>query len=314
MTVLLLAHAPLKAAEVGQIRLGDDYAQFYVGGSDWHPCEKECTADASCKSWTYLTTTGQCRLKHSVVPAHPNTCCVSGVKEETAAKPTTQLGSDERDCAKATLEAIDANDTNLANQCGLSGLLWSRLYNDLYAHCLDSSPRRRTRDADERKLALQSCQQVSGRSRSLVCDHYARMSVAEAASNDAANCGFGGPGWSGAYNEHVRWCQSANPSAVRDQIANREHQLLECLSRGGGQSDEACQGYASKAVSQFVESTKSRCGAGFSGTIWNDDQAEHYRWCRGHSPAEREDLMRKREAALHQCNDDRNHFRLIFKF
>jgi hypothetical protein len=302
------------AAEQGQIRLGDDYAQFYVGGPDYRPCEAECTADASCKSWSYLTAQGQCRLKNSVVPARPNPCCVSGVKQEQQAAAPAKISPDERDCAKWATDAIAANDRNINEQCGLNGPQWSRDFAELTTRCLDSSPRRREREADERRQGLEACQKVVGRGKSLVCDHYGRMAVAEAQTNEAARCGLTGPEWTGAYNDHVRFCQSASASQIGDRIAGREQQLQECLAHGGGDRDRGCQAYADQAVTQFTRSVRDRCGPAFAGPQWTDDQATHYRWCRTHGPVERETQLRTREAALQQCDADRKRFRLIFKF
>ncbi len=311
--VVVLA-APALAAEQGQVRLGDDYAQFYIGGADWRPCEAECTNDANCKSWTYLTAPGQCRLKASVVPARPNPCCVSGVKPDQQAAASPRETPDERDCAKWANAAMAANDQNLSNQCGLNGPLWSRDYAELTTRCLDSSPRRRDRETEERRQSLEACQKVTGRTKSLVCDHYGRMSVAEAQTNDASRCGFAGPGWTSSYNDHVRFCQSASASQIGDQITGREQQLQGCLARGGGDGDQGCQAYAAQAVSQFVQSVRDRCGPAFAGPQWTDDQATHYRWCRTHNPADRQSQLQTRQAALGQCTEDRQRFRLIFKF
>ena len=305
-----------RAAEVGTVRLGDDYAQFYIGGTDYRPCENECKADASCQSWTYITATGQCRLKHSVVAARPNACCVSGVKAAEPAKPAkpSPVNTDATYCATWTTEALAANDRNLTGRCGLAGPLWSSSYKVLNSHCLDSSPRRRDRDAADRTDALQACTEVSVRSNSLACDHYGRMAVAEAQTNVANRCGFAGPAWSGAIQEHVRFCQSAPPSRVRDETASRERQLLECLNRGGGSIDQICDAYAVQAVSQFVQSTREKCGAAFAGPQWTDDRGQHYRWCRTHAPAERDRETKARAAALARCGEDRSRFKLIFKF
>ena len=313
IAVLLVLAGGATAAEQGQVRLGDDYAQFYIGGTDWRPCEAECTSDASCKSWTYLTAPGQCRLKSSVVPPRPNPCCVSGVKEPPKVEPA-RVNPDERDCAKWASDAVDANNINISGQCGLTGPVWSRDYAELNTRCLDSSPRRRDRETEERRQSLDACQKVTGRTKSLVCDHYGRMSVAEAQTNEAGRCGFAGPQWSGSYNDHVRFCQSANASQVSDRIAGREQQLQECLSSGGGDRDQGCQAYAAQAVSQFVQSVRDRCGPAFAGPQWTDDQATHYRWCRTHSPTDRQAQLQTRQAALGQCADDRKRFRLIFKF
>jgi PAN domain len=313
VATLLVGCGHAVAAEPGQARFGEDYAQFYIGGADWRPCEAECTADASCKSWTYITAQGQCRLKASVVPPRPNNCCVSGVKQERAVAPV-KASPDERDCAKWANDALDANNSNISNQCGLTGPLWSRDYAELNVRCLDSSPRRREREAGERKQSLDACQQVSGRTKSLACDHYGRMSVAEAQSNEAGRCGYSGPTWSGSYNDHVRFCQSASAAQIGDQIAGRELQLQECLSRGGGDRDQGCQAYAVQAASQFAQSVRDRCGPAFAGPQWTDDQATHYRWCKAHGPAERNTQVQARLAALKQCDDERRRFRLIFKF
>ena len=306
----LASEQPAVAADQGQIRLGDDYAQFYVGGADWRPCEHECTSDTSCKSWSYITTTGQCRLKHSVPPAMVNNCCVSGVKQTSE----TDARGDQGDCARFTIEALDANDDNLSNRCGLTGPLWSSVYAEHYSRCLDGSPRRRARDSDERKQSLDACMQLAARGGELACDHYGRMSVAESATNLTNACGFGGAAWSGDYNTHVRWCRAAKRAAITDQIAGRERQLLECLGRGGGDSDAVCTTYAATAVSQFAQSEQMRCGNGFDGPSWNSDQAGHYRWCRAHGAAERDGLNTSRQESLARCQDNRNRFKLIFKF
>ncbi len=314
IAMLLTTWGVAVAADQGQVRLGDDYAQFYIGGADYRPCEAECTSDANCKSWTYLTAQGQCRLKGSVVPARPNPCCVSGVKQEQQATAPVRADPDERDCVKWANDAVISNTTNITSQCGLTGPLWSRNYAELNTRCLDSSPRRREREADERRQSLEACQKVVGRGKSLVCDHYGRMAVAEAQTNEAARCGFRGPDWASSYNDHVRFCQTADASQIGDRIAGREQQLQECLSRGGGDRDQGCQAYAQQAVAQFAQSVRERCGPAFAGPQWTDDQATHYRWCRSHGPAEREIQLKTRQAALTQCDADRKRFRLIFKF
>lgn len=296
-------------AETGQIRLGDDYAQFHIGGTDWKPCEHECATDVSCKSWTYITSMGQCRLKHSVPAAMANTCCVSGVKEavETAK-------GDEAECARFADEAISANDQNLRARCGLTGPLWSSAYETVYGQCLDSSPRRRARENDERHQALQVCKQTADLSGQLVCDHYARMAVAENITNTQNNCGFDGPAWNADYQQHVHFCREAERSTISDQIAGRERQLLECLSRGGGRTDHDCDTYASQSVSQFAEAGRSRCGDQFSGPGWSADAGEHYRWCRTHGREERDAMLQHRQEALDGCGQIRIDLNKIFNF
>lgn len=159
----------------------------------------------NCKSWTYITAQGQCRLKRSVPDAHNNPCCVSGVKQAAAIAPTAE----ETECANFANEAVDANAQNLRSRCGLTGPTWSNSYDDVYSHCLDSSPGRRHREADDRSQALQACKQVAEISTKLACDHYARMAVVENQTNEQNHCGFAGPQWSNDLEQHARFCAGA---------------------------------------------------------------------------------------------------------
>ena len=301
------------AAETGQARLGDDYAQFQIGGADWHPCEHECSVDASCKSWMYIPVTGQCRLKHGVPPAMANTCCVSGVKQAAAAPAPAAKDADETECARLAVAAIDANNDNLGSRCGLTGPLWSSAYDEVFARCLDSSPRRRQRDVEERRQDLQVCKQTADLSGGLVCDHYARMAVAENVTNSTNNCGFTGSEWSPDYEAHRQFCRQAQRAGIADRIAGREHRLEECLSRGGGTTDPGCDAYASQSVSQFERAAQMRCGDAFSGVGWSRDAAEHYRWCRAHGRPEREALLQQRQDQLESCDHNRIDLRQLFK-
>jgi hypothetical protein len=310
LSLVLGGFVPASAAESGQARLGDDYAQLHIGGDDWHPCEQECTSDASCKSWTFITALGQCRLKHSVPPAIANTCCVSGVKAEASIAGK----GDDADCARVANEALEADTANIRGRCGLTGPLWSSAYDDVYSHCLDSSPGRRAREADDRKQALQVCRQTADLSGKLVCDHYARMAVAENLTNTQNNCGFAGPSWSADYEQHMRYCRQAERSSVGDQIAAREHQILECLGRGGAASDPDCEAYSNQSVDQFARASRMRCGDAFSGPGWSQDAGEHYRWCRSHGRDERTAMLDRRQQALEGCGQIHIDLNKLFKF
>ena len=302
--------ATAQAAEQGQVRLGDDYAQFHIGGADWQPCERECNADASCRSWMYITAIGQCRLKHSVPPAAANACCVSGTKEAVA--PAASRDPDEAECARLTEAAVEANNQNLRSRCGLTGPLWSSAYDEMYSRCLDASPRRRQREVDDRKQALQVCRQTADASGGLVCDHYARMAVAENVTNTTNNCGLSGPEWSADAEAHQQFCRHAQRSGVLDRISAREQQLQECLNRGGAADDHDCQAFADQSVNQFVQAAKLRCGDGFSGPGWSRDAAEHYKWCRGHSHDQRVAVIQQRQDALESCDRNRIDLRQLF--
>ena len=306
----LLMAAAARAAEQGHVRLGDDYAQFHIGGADWQPCEHECIADASCKAWMYITAIGQCRLKHGVPPASENPCCVSGTKEAVAS--TSPKDADEVECARQTQSAVGANAENLRSRCGLTGALWAGSYDELFARCLDSSPRRRQRDIDDRKQALLVCRQTAEASGGIVCDHYARMAIAENVTNTTNNCGLAGPEWTADIDTHKQFCRHADRSGVLDRIAARERQLQECLGRGGAVDDHDCKDFADQSVNQFVQSARMRCGEAFSGPGWSRDPGEHYRWCRTHNRPERVAAIQQRQDALEGCDRNRIDLRQLF--
>jgi len=262
MSTLLLTCAAI-AADMGHARFGDDYAQFKIDGTDWRRCEHECAVDTSCKSWTYLTTTGQCRLKHSVPPKTANACCVTGVKGEAVvaeqAIPAAPVPS-----APMVPDAPVVSDTPLAEPVTRDGLL---------------------------------------------CDHYARMAVAEIATSTQNNCGFAGPEWSGDYQNQLRSCRQSEQAGIAGRIAARERQLLECLSRTAGPEPAAdssdCDAYASQSVEQYREAARMRCGDVLLLPGWSEDAGLHFRWCRTHSTSRRQTFLQQRQAALDNCGSGR---------
>ncbi len=59
-------------------RIGGDYATGNVTSAQI--CQLVCEKEAQCKSWTYVTPTGQCQLKNVVPAKIEGSCCVAGVK------------------------------------------------------------------------------------------------------------------------------------------------------------------------------------------------------------------------------------------
>lgn len=303
LLALALAALPQRAeaAEEGKIRLGYDYDIFVIGGTDHRPCEQACLDDPRCKSWTFLKTIGQCRLKHSVAPASSNGCCVSDVKRDKPEEPDR----DEFSCADFATAALRDNDANLANQCGYTGPQWAADYRKHYSHCLDISPRRREAESRERSASLEDCRKLVRRAAEIACDHYARMSVAEQQTNKERRCGFRGPGWSDDLKEHVSWCKSAERTEIDDSIEDRERRLARCLSRGGGDEDPGCKRYAQVSVQQYRNSQDLRCGPSYAGPFWHADFAQHYEWCKRHDQTERDKWVRAREKGLRECEKER---------
>lgn len=319
--VLAASSPPASAVETGQIRLGADYAQLYIGGKDWHPCEQACNDDSSCKAWTYVATVGQCRLKYDPGRLSANDCCVSGVK----GAPAQPVDADAGDCVTRSREALAANNRNLAGHCGYVGPLWSSDYGKLFSRCLTSSPRRRDQEASDRRQALADCRDVADNGpdpgpgpmpggSDLICDHYARMAVAETQTNRMNRCGFSGPRWSADYQAHRGWCVSNGPERARAETSGREQQLLQCL--GELADARACDDYAARAMDQIARARSLRCRFGDPGVFWQGELPDQVSWCRSHAQAERDALLQRREDALARCASDHRDQRprFIFKF
>lgn len=309
IAILTFHPASADAAENGRLRLGADYDMFFIGGQSFEPCERACNEDPRCKAWSFIRTTGQCRLKHTAVASIANNCCVSGLRTRKSA-----ASDDEVACAELSVVAIEQNDANLAQQCGYRGPLWPADFRTAYGRCLDNSPRRRQLEANERKTALADCKRVVNRSADLACDHFARMALAESDTNAKSSCGFSGEAWTAEYDRHFNWCKTVARAEVSDRIANRERRLLQCISRGGGSGEAACEVYAQTSVGQFVKAQQLKCGRAFAGGVWHADAAQHYQWCQAHSAAERDDWVGKRTALLEKCEKDRKRFKFILKF
>jgi hypothetical protein len=308
---LCLWTGPALALDQGQIRLGADYDIFTIGGEDHRPCEQACREDPKCKSWTFLKTLGQCRLKHSVAPAFPNACCVSDVKRERP-----NVATDEVLCADSAVAAVDAYDLNLVNRCGFTGPLWTSDYRALYRQCLRNSPTRRDAETRERAAALEDCRAIALRGQELRCDHYVRVTIQQLRTATVNRCGFSEGVWSSSAAQLANECKRLSVGDIANGVSQREQRLARCIARGGGAVDAACRSYAERSVAQFRRGVASRCGAGFSGNaFWHDDAERHYLWCVAARPPERAKWIADRDRGLERCDEERRKgFKFILRF
>jgi hypothetical protein len=301
---------PATAVENGKIRLGSDYDIFQTGSDDFRSCERACSEDARCKSWTFITNLGQCRLKHSVAPKFDNSCCVSDVKQE---KPKDRR-ADEVLCADYAVSAVQANNINLSSRCGYRGPLWSASFSDVFNRCLDISPERRGREADQRSEAIEDCRKLASRSTKAECDTIARLAVQQAKSQADNRCGFNPGNWHADQTRYVKTCTSSDRSLRWDFLFRRETQLGACLARGGG-TDRDCDDYANRSVTQFRRAQQLRCGGAFSGLFWHANADDHYEWCRQSAKGERDRWISRRQQQLNECEAERRKgFKFILKF
>ena len=91
-----------------------DYDQFNIQGPRAvRACQEACDRDARCRAWTYIKTTGACRLKHEPGLAVKNSCCASGYEQLSAPTPTDQAYVRQEYCAEYARLAVRAQDDNL---------------------------------------------------------------------------------------------------------------------------------------------------------------------------------------------------------
>lgn len=307
---LAIAALPASAVEEGQIRLGSDYDIFQTGGNDYRACEKACAEDARCKSWTFLTNLGQCRLKHSEAPKFDNSCCVSDLKRE---KPKDRR-ADEVRCSDYAVSALRDNNANLSNRCGYRGPLWAASFSEVYNRCLDISPDRRTQEAEQRSEAIEDCRKLASRSTKLECETIAKLAVQQAKTQADNKCGFNPANWHSEEARYVKNCTAADRSLRWDLLYRRETQLSSCLTRGGV-ADKDCDAYASRSVTQFRRAQQMRCGGSFSGLFWHANADDHYDWCRQSPKGERDRWISRRQQQLDDCEAERRKgIKFILKF
>jgi hypothetical protein len=83
--------APVNAMEFGVDRPGNDLYSEDLSADDPASCEALCAADVSCTAWTFVRSGHQgpnarCHLKDPVPEPRDDACCVSGVREISAAE------------------------------------------------------------------------------------------------------------------------------------------------------------------------------------------------------------------------------------
>lgn len=306
---LAASGAPGRAAEVGKIRLGGDYDRIQL--RNFRQCEQTCRRDPRCRSWTFIkprgdSTRGQCRLKHIIGQAFANRCCVSGVKARDDESDTAEV-----QCAAFASRAVDDYERNLADRCGLRGPLWHGRYKRHFRRCKRLEPAARRDERNARAEALEECRNLAGRSRSMRCEHYARMSIQQQKSNTLNGCGFSGELWRGNRRALERWCEEGTRSADRDRIFKRERMIRRCLSRGGGGIDEACRTIAKSLVALNDRRVRGRCG--LRGAVWHNDFQRHYRWCLDNKQRTGATISDMKDRLV-RCERRNKKFKFLFRF
>jgi len=290
----LWAPAGARAEQRDTILFLGDYENFIVGRNQtWRACRRACGRDPRCKAWTFIKTTRQCRLKYFAGPKFSNSCCISGKRP----KPVQQ--SRQSFCADYAREALDAQDTNLAERCGYSGPRWHRSHARHYRWCLRADRADVRAETRRRANDLKHCTNLAARLKKARCDHFARLAVEQSRTAERASCDFDGPLWSTRLSAHKRTCERDPYGVTRDKFDIRERRLTRCFNLGG-KVNRTCRQYARQAVRDFEKSVARQC-AFKVGARWSDNRRRHYRYCTDASGAERRREANRRARALEQC-------------
>lgn len=271
LLLLPLSGAGAEPLRQDEMRIGGDYEYLVVpegGGHRW--CEDSCRKDARCKSWTFVKTANQCRLKRLVGAAEANKCCISGVKSENADRGVRET------CADYANDAVARQEANLAGRCGFHGDAWSGDYKLHFRACLDMSAVKRRNEMRDRELTLKRCADNSKKI-DRNCQRFAETAEAIDATGRASDCRIEGAPWLGKYSKAYDWCRK-NPGGPDEKgLGEIRDKLAQCFVRGGGPFIERCDAYAKDALRWHEAARKNECG--FKGERWRSGYRDLYQWC-----------------------------------
>lgn len=63
------------------------------------------------------------------------------------------------------------------------------------------------------------------------CKWYAATALKQQQENERLKCGFSGAAWHSNVPEHLQWCASVSPAAMRDSAQQRDKMLADCAKR-----------------------------------------------------------------------------------
>ncbi len=289
------------AAEMGYIRLGNDYAFRSVPvGQSYRWCQRQCAKDDKCKSWTFLRPSHQCRLKSAVAPKYQNDCCVSGTK-------TSEQGSSQQKlCRKYANQSIADYEKNLVQNCGLSSERWTGDFATHFDWCMGATVEEKLDLRRQRKNALRQClDEKHGESSHVGCRQYAKKALQQQQTNLRNKCGFNSKiRWRNSFSYYLNWCQENTVHERKRQDKMREEAIGRCLKRGGGVYSKKCDNYAKFSLKQVKRASKNGCGFRDRGR-WSRTYKFHYQFCRktgGMKALQKEKVVRKE--GIKRCEAD----------
>jgi hypothetical protein len=321
--------------ETSTDRPGLDFRDFELTVPLPDRCEAACNEDAKCRAWTFAWPgkkgpRAHCFLKTGLPPKKPDNCCISGVRTKAAppekpveppATPDPEVPAQpdrppQQSLAEACTEyantAVDQNKRNEELVCDLAGSRWGYGFDVYYNWCMSKSTEEsRKANTEARDRELRECGDIFGLpsatpepepQRDLVkenaCREYASLSVEQSEQARDLQCGFRGPRWTTAYQQHFSWCMSVGDTYRDSETAERSARLEECRPRTS--PARACELYARSAFRLARRNYERRCG--FSGPRWTRDIDTHKSWCETADPQQRRREQTARHRALAACS------------
>jgi len=133
-----------------------------------------------------------------------------------------------------------------------------------------------------------------------VCQMYAQEAVSAFRTAQSRNCAIQPPRWQASFNNHLNWCLSASPEAVKNEGLIRLYEVNLCTNP----TDllRRCDTYAKTAVSQEQENLRRDCRIAGPEGRWSTSYEAHFVWCNFHNDQNAERIeQREREGPLTQC-------------
>ena len=295
LTVLPVLVVQAAERETSTDRPGLDYRDFELAIPLPDQCEAACNKEKQCRAWTFAWpgkkgTRAHCFLKSGLPPKKSDNCCISGIKTKQTAEPEPQqpapaqppqppsqpepepapVVDKEQACRDYANTAVEQNQKNEDMLCDLSGSRWGYGFDVYYNWCMSKSTEEsRKSNTEARERDLQQCRVFFGipdekppeprdLARENQCREYASRSTEQAEKAREMQCGYAGPRWVTAYQQHFSWCMSVPESFLAREVDERKSALEVCRPRQS--TGEGCQQYARSAFRLARRNFERRCG------------------------------------------------------
>jgi hypothetical protein len=157
-------------------------------------------------------------------------------------------------------QATNAQQQNLANQCGRAGDRWSLDFNGHRSWCMEASQSAIDGETNARNWELAKCTS---------CTAYAQQATAAQQKNLENQCGRSGDRWSSNFAGHKSWCMGAPQYAIDREAAARQYEVDRCAG--------VYREYTLAALDAQRQNIDNGCN--LTGSRWSLNDQDHMNWC-----------------------------------